>query len=142
MNRNTTVQVSIPSKFGFEKIVAECALSVAKEMDFQFSKLEDLKTAIIEACINAIEHGNKLNQKIQVHVTITSMQNALIIEVKDSGHEPIDISYEPDIKKKIDGEEKPRGWGLFLIKKLMDEVEVHSSSESGNVLTFKLYCHH
>ncbi len=136
---HNSVELCIPSKFGFEKIVAECAVFMAREMNFQPSKIEDLNTAVTEACLNAIEHGNKMDHNIQMHVTITPTKKTLVVEVRDNGMGILDDSYEPDINKKINGQDKTRGWGLFLIKNLMDEVEIKSAPKKGNVLKMVLY---
>jgi len=50
---------------GFEKVAMSTASSVAKLMGFRDERIEDLKTAVAEACINAIEHGNRLNEKAE-----------------------------------------------------------------------------
>jgi len=140
MDQNhNSVKLCIPSKLGFEKIAADCAVFIAKKMDFKPSKIEDLKTAVIEACINGIEHGNKLDQNIPVFVTLTPTEKALVVEVMDRGLAVLDDSYKPDIQKKIDGQEKTRGWGLFLIKNLMDEVEIAVDTDKGNLLKLVLY---
>ena len=56
---------------GFEKVAMSTAASVAKLMGFREDRIEDLKTAVAEACINAIEHGNRLNEKLSVGVVLT-----------------------------------------------------------------------
>lgn len=134
-----SVELCIPSKFGFEKIVAECAVFIAGGMNFQPSKIEDLKTAVTEACLNAIEHGNKMDHNLPMHIIITPTKKALVVEIMDNGTGILDDSYEPDVEKKIEGRDKTRGWGLFLIKNLMDEVEIRSVPEKGNVLKIVLY---
>ena len=53
--RPTTVEVRLPSRLGFEKVAMSTAASVAKLMGFREERIDDLKTAIAEACINAIE---------------------------------------------------------------------------------------
>jgi serine/threonine-protein kinase RsbW len=55
---------------GFEKVAMSTAASVAKLMGFREDRIEDLKTAVAEACINAIEHGNRLNEKLSVGVVL------------------------------------------------------------------------
>ena len=60
--RTATVEVRLPSRLGYEKVAMSTAASVAKLMGFREDRIEDLKTAIAEACINAIEHGNRQNE--------------------------------------------------------------------------------
>jgi anti-sigma regulatory factor (Ser/Thr protein kinase) len=68
---------------------------------------------------NAIEHGNQLNAEFGVLIGLTIQENALILNVVDQGYRPI-----PQIPAVRQEREDHRGWGLFLIKNLVDEVEV------------------
>lgn len=53
-------------RLGVEKVAMSTAASVAGIMGFSADRVEDLKTAVAEACINAIEHGNKLDDRLGV----------------------------------------------------------------------------
>ena len=99
-NQKNPVELQIPSKLGFEKVAAGCAVSIAKDMKFFPSKIDDLKTAVTEACLNAIEHGNKLNQNVNVVITMTPSEEAMVVEVLDNGGERYDYASDPDIKQK------------------------------------------
>jgi serine/threonine-protein kinase RsbW len=121
--RATTVEVRLPSRLGFEKVAMSTAASVAKLMGFREERIEDLKTAIAEACINAIEHGNRLNEKLSVGVVLSAGADALEIKVMDDGKGMKNLPIRPDIDKKMHGEEDPRGMGMFLIQALVDEAE-------------------
>ena len=122
----TTVEVRVPSRMGFEKVAMSTAASVAKLMGFRDDRIEDLKTALAEACINAIEHGNRLNEKLSVGVVLSAGVDALEVKVMDDGKgmktQPGKQS-KPDIDRKMRGEEEPRGLGMFLIQSLVDEAE-------------------
>ncbi len=121
--KTTTVEVRLPSRLGFEKVAMSTAASVAKLMGFREERIEDLKTAIAEACINAIEHGNRLNEKLSVGVVLSAGTDALEIRVMDDGKGMKNLPTKPDIDKKMHGEEDPRGMGMFLIQALVDEAE-------------------
>jgi len=121
--RTTTVEVRLPSRLGFEKVAMSTAASVAKLMGFRQERIEDLKTAIAEACINAIEHGNRLNEKLSVGVVLSAGTDELEIKVMDDGKGMKNQPSKPDIDKKMHGEEDPRGMGMFLIQALVDEAE-------------------
>jgi len=56
-----SVEVRIPSRLGFEKFGTDTAASMARMMGFSRDRIDNLKTSLAEVCINAIEHGNKLN---------------------------------------------------------------------------------
>ena len=99
------------------------ASSVAKLMGFRDDRVEDLKTAVAEACINAIEHGNRLNDKLSVGVVLSAGVDSLEVKVIDDGKGMSKRPAKPDIDRKMHGEEGPRGMGMFLIQALVDEAE-------------------
>jgi serine/threonine-protein kinase RsbW len=119
----STVEVRLPSRLGFEKVAMGTAASVAALMGFPSEKIEDLKTAVAEACINAIEHGNQLNEKLSVGVILSATSDELEVKVIDNGSGFAKQPSKPDIDRKIHGEEGPRGMGMFLIQSLVDEAE-------------------
>ena len=108
------------------------AASVAKSMNFPADRVEDLKTAVAEACMNAIEHGNKLDASTKVGISLTVDKGRLQVAVQDEGA-GIGPVATPDIDSQMEGKTDPRGWGIFLIKSLMDEVSFESTPE-GNVV--------
>ena len=92
-------------------------------MGFREARVEDLKTAVAEACINAIEHGNRLNEALSVGVVLNAGEDSLEVKVIDDGKGMKGLPHKPDIDRKIHGEEDPRGMGMFLIQALVDEAE-------------------
>jgi serine/threonine-protein kinase RsbW len=84
-SKPTTVEVRLPSRMGFEKVAMSTAAAVAKLMCFREDRIEDLKTAVAEACINAIEHGNRLNEKLSVGVVLSVSADSLEVKVIDDG---------------------------------------------------------
>jgi len=138
MNTDKNIELHIPSVMGYEKIAMECAASMAKKMGFTEDRIEDLKTAVAEACLNAIEHGNKMDTSSKVGITLTAEKSRLQVSVKDEG-KGIDEVPTPSIESKIKGEDKPRGWGIFLIKSLVNEVTFEPRPEGGNVTKMVIY---
>jgi serine/threonine-protein kinase RsbW len=129
----TSVEVRLPSRLGFEKVAMGTAASVAQLMGFPPERIEDLKTAVAEACINAIEHGNHLNEKLSVGVILSASADGLEVKVVDNGEGISKQPPRPDIDRKVHGEEDPRGMGMFLIQALVDEAEwVHDSKGNGS----------
>jgi serine/threonine-protein kinase RsbW len=125
----TRVEVRLPSRMGFEKVAMSTAAAVAKLMGFREDRVEDLKTAVAEACINAIEHGNRLNEKLSVGVVMSVDADTLEVKVIDDGKGMSKQPARPDIDRKMLGEEDPRGMGMFLIQALVDEAEWVAGSE-------------
>ena len=121
--RAKTVELRLPSRLGYEKVAMSTATSTAKLVGFRQERIEDLKTAVAEACINAIEHGNRLNEKLSVVVILSADDEGLEIKVMDDGKGMNALPIKPDIDRKMHGEEDPRGMGMFLIQALVDEAE-------------------
>jgi serine/threonine-protein kinase RsbW len=121
--KSTCVEVRLPSRLGYEKVAMSTAAAVAKLMGFREDRVEDLKTAVAEACINAIEHGNRMNESLSVGVVLSAGKDELEVKVIDDGKGMQTRPPRPDIDRKIHGEEDPRGMGMFLIQALVDEAE-------------------
>jgi serine/threonine-protein kinase RsbW len=125
MKSGSSVEVRIPSELGFEKVAMSTASSMAALMGFSRDRIEDLKTAVAEACINAIEHGNQLDSSLNVGVVMSTTDDELEVKVIDDGAGIAKAPASPDIDRKMHGEEDPRGMGMFLIQALVDEAEWH-----------------
>jgi anti-sigma regulatory factor (Ser/Thr protein kinase) len=76
-----------------------------------------------EATMNAIEHGNGNRPELPVEVSVVANQADLLVRITDQGGErPIPEVEAPDLEAKLAGLQTPRGWGLFLIKNMVDEL--------------------
>lgn len=125
MKSGTSVHVRLPSQLGFEKVAMNTAASMAELMGFSKERIDDLKTAVAEACINAMEHGNQFKDSVQVGVVLSSTEDELEVKVIDDGAGVPSKPSSPDIDRKMTGEERTRGMGMFLIESLVDEAEWH-----------------
>ncbi len=115
--------------------VAEAAGSLA----ITPARLERLKTATAEATMNAMEHGNGYRSDLDVRLVLTASDSALVVQIVDHGGDrEIANAATPDIDAKLEGRQSPRGWGLFLIEKMVDEVR---QSSSGDHHTVELVMH-
>lgn len=128
----SSIELTLPSRLGYEKIAMNTAASVAKLMGFSEDRIEDLKSAVAEACINSIEHGNKLDEALKVGIVLSVKEDSLEIRVRDQGVGPHGEIQPPNIDRKMQGEEGPRGMGMFLIQALVDEAEWMSFGEDGS----------
>jgi len=118
---------TLPSEPGNERLaLARVADSVAG-LDLAQARLERLKTAVAEATMNAIEHGNQNRAEIPVEVEVTQVGDEIVVAITDQGgeaHPGPDNPEEPDLLMKLDGGQSPRGWGLFLIRNMVDAMDV------------------
>lgn len=138
-----TIEVSLPNKLGYERIAMACSASFAKIVGFLPERIEDLKTAVSEACLNAMEHGNKNTPDARVLISMHYSDHSFSVSVMDQGEgmgEPNESLEDPDIEKKIQNLQAPRGLGIFLIKKLVDQVEFNQITDEGHMvrMVFKM----
>ncbi len=89
-------------------------------------RLERLKTAVAEAVMNAIEHGNRNRADLPVEVEISEAGGDTLVAITDQGGAgaEAEMGIEPDLALKLSGGQDPRGWGLFLIRHMVDAMEV------------------
>ena len=72
--------------------------------------------------MNAAEHGNQYRPDRRVGIRITASDARLSVGITDEGGRTVPFSAPPDLESKLAGDESPRGWGLFLIRSMVDEV--------------------
>ena len=128
------VEVSLPSKLGYERIAMDCSASFAKMAGFTPQRIEDLKTAVAEACLNAIEHGNKSHPDTRVLVTMNFKDDRFSVSVKDGGNGISRLPRDRTVMRRIENLEPPKGLGIYLIKQLMDEVEFNKMTKDGHTV--------
>lgn len=130
------VELKIPAHFGYEKVAMATAATLAKKIGLPENRIMDLNTALAEAILNAIEHGQPMNSQQQIIVTFTQEVDKLLISIRDfgQGFTPTAQPTQPDIKDKLSGIDSPRGWGWFLIEQLVDHVEVSPAPGGGTII--------
>ena len=138
MGDDGRIEIHIPAVLGSEKEAMEKAAEVARRMGFSADRVEDLKTAVAEACTNAIEHGSGGEGTARIGVSLTVGESALQVDVRDSGRGVGGEVPEPSIEQGLEGG-STRGWGIFLIRELMDDVRFETRPEGGNVVKMIIY---
>lgn len=125
------LELHLPNILGAEKEAVKKTDTIAEKMGFSRDRIEDLKTALAEACINAFEHGNKFDQNKKVKVTLAANDNSLQVIVHDEG-EGIDPEKIPKNRVRADGYPCRRGYGVFLISNLVNEFCFEKNPGAGN----------
>jgi serine/threonine-protein kinase RsbW len=80
----------------------------------------DIRLAVEEALINAIKYGNKEDKNKSVFIKLSGDSNKVEIEIKDQG-QGYDYKHTP-LPTLDENLERLSGRGVYLIKKIMDEV--------------------
>lgn len=117
---------TLASQAGNERSAMEQVAAVVEaEFDLPKATLNRLKTAVAEAVMNAMEHGNHFDPDRSVKIVVRCTRKTLTIAVTDQGRgRPIPEVTAPDLTAKLAGKESPRGWGLFLIRSMVDDLKV------------------
>lgn len=121
-------EMVIPMGDETELIAASTLEQIARRNDFLPEEINQIKTALVEACINAMEHSLSPDQKIYQRFRVES--DKLVITISSRGVVPPDMKGKSGTNGHDPGDEQAskdpterRGWGLKLIRTLMDEVE-------------------
>jgi anti-sigma regulatory factor (Ser/Thr protein kinase) len=121
----TLAELSIPSEPGNERRATEEVARAVSGLGLSERTLERLKTAVAEATMNAMEHGNHYRAEVPVVIEVSASDAELPIKITDEGSGPPAFHSErPDLEAKLEGMQTPRGWGLFLIKNMVDDMKV------------------
>jgi anti-sigma regulatory factor (Ser/Thr protein kinase) len=132
---NLTTAFSIPGEEGNERLAMDRVAAAVADLGISPARLERLRTAVSEATMNAIEYGSQGRADVPVDVEVEATPAAVIVRITDralSGAVPDDAE-TPDIDLKLAGAQKARGWGLFLIKNMVDSMDVTSDGSNQTV---------
>ena len=120
-------EFDLPSEPGNERRAMTEVAAVVEALNLPPRCLERLKTAVAEATMNAMEHGNKYQAELPASIQVLASPTAVGVRITDrGGGQPIPEAEVPDLEAKLAGLQSPRGWGLFLIKNMVDEMRVTS----------------
>jgi anti-sigma regulatory factor (Ser/Thr protein kinase) len=124
--RRVLADFTLPSEPGNERLAMEKVADAVKGLSLSKQRLDRLKTAVAEATMNAMEHGNKYRAEVPVEIMVLVEDRNLMVRITDrgSGPPPSQGGDAPDLEAKLEGMQTPRGWGLFLIKSMVDEMSI------------------
>ena len=124
----------VPSELGNERLAADRVVEAVATLGLPAAVVDRLRTVVAEATMNAIEHGNGCRADVPVGLKVSATSSALVVHVVDQGG-AVDLPETeiPDLAAKLDGLQTPRGWGLFLMRAMVDELAVTSDGEERTV---------
>jgi serine phosphatase RsbU (regulator of sigma subunit)/anti-sigma regulatory factor (Ser/Thr protein kinase) len=124
------VEFEVPSAEGNERIALERVSAIVAPLGLAEARLKRLETAVGEATMNAMEHGSHYRPDQPVTVRVLTETDRVRVQIVDLGgsreHHDAEV---PDIEAKLAGLQRPRGWGLFLIKNMVDDATETSDGE-------------
>lgn len=120
----------LPSEPGNERQAMNRVAGVFQEAGLAPDRIERVKTAVAEATMNAMEHGNHYRADLPVHISVLRSPERVVVRIVDhGGSQVIPPAEEPDLEAKLQGLQSPRGWGLFLIKNMVDDLKISSDEQ-------------
>ena len=131
------VNLTLPIRPNMEMTASKTATSLAESMGMSADKVDEVRMAVVEACINAFEHSRADDGRVYITFEVNRQGEMLQITVEDNGvgFEPEELE-TPRIEDKLKAARK-RGWGIQIIKGLMDEVDIESSGRGTSVVMRK-----
>jgi serine phosphatase RsbU (regulator of sigma subunit)/anti-sigma regulatory factor (Ser/Thr protein kinase) len=132
--RQVLLSLTLPGEPGNERTAMTRVAEAVAPLDLPSARVERLKTAVSEATMNAIEYGSQNDPAIPVEITAWVTADDLVVSIADRGLSgPIPDAEQPDLEAKLAGQQKARGWGLFLIKHMVDAMEVTTEGTTQTV---------
>lgn len=119
------IELVLPMGSDYELLAANTVEQMARRLNFRQEAINQIKTAIVEACINASEHSHSPDRKI--YQRFRAENDRLVVTIASRGIVPSNLNGQP--APKDPSSDQRRGWGLKLIKTLMDEVEFERVDE-------------
>jgi serine/threonine-protein kinase RsbW len=138
------VHLTIPVAPEMEIAATAQVAALGEWMELGRDKIDEVKMAVVEACINAFEHSGTLDHKVELKFRVATEGDAdggrtyLEVDVLDNGHgfDPSRVT-APQVGERLRAPHK-RGWGIRIIRSLMDDVRIESG-ERGTMIVMRKY---
>ena len=138
-SRLREVKLTLPMAPDMEVVASQAASSLAAFIGMSPDRVDEVRLAVVEACINAFEHSHSPERKVELTFCLIGDREPDCLEISVHDHGvgfAVSEVEEPKIETKLKGSRK-RGWGLKIIQGLMDEVRILSGSNGTTVVMSK-----
>jgi serine/threonine-protein kinase RsbW len=135
------VHLTIPVAPEMEIAATAQVAALGEWMEMGRDKIDEVKMAVVEACINAFEHSATPDHKVELAFRVGAEEGGrgayLEVDVADSGHgfDPTRLK-TPEIAAALRSSRK-RGWGIKIIESLMDDVRIESGEQGTRIVMRK-----
>ncbi len=126
-----------PARFEYLDEIREFVGAIARQGGFNDKEVYAIQLAADEAASNIIEHAYEDSTEGRLECSCGIEESDLVIKLHDDG-KPFDPSRvrKPDLKADL-SRRQIGGLGVYLMRKLMDDVRYESIPGKGNLLTMK-----
>jgi serine/threonine-protein kinase RsbW len=129
MNQSELIELFFPSDMKYLGAVDAVVQDLAREFSFSDKCINDVSTAIVEACTNAIEHGNKYSKSKRVRVAMLFEGETITTKVCDQG-DGFDFDHLSTSDDPPDALSE-RGRGIIIMKALTDNLTFSHDPDKG-----------
>ncbi len=137
---NNVMELIIPSDFKFLGAVDSAVQDLAREFSCDQRWIDDFSTALVEACTNAIEHGNKYSKEKKVRIVVELNEYRIVGQVHDEGE---GFSFDPYFSDAPPSDPDPlseRGRGIVIMRAFTDELKYSFDPQNGLCLVLTKAC--
>ena len=133
--KEAQIDLEIPMLPDIELTATQTAEAVGSFMGLEGDKVEEVKMALIEACINSIEHSQSKDNRLHIDFSIGTEE--LRIAISDRGHGFDVEAVRERLRQRRASGKRHRGWGLQLMQELVDDVDIQSDSNGTKITLVK-----
>jgi len=117
----TLTGFEVPSDLTWVRAARDRAIACLGQLPVPAERIEPLRSAVAEAIVNAIEHGNRLRRELAVRIEVRAGAGTARVAVTDRAADRAGSGVD-DLAE--DGPGEPRGWGLMLMRGGSDRMRV------------------
>ena len=128
-------ELKIDAKVENLPVIADFIAAVMRQLDIE-EGVSEIQIAVDEACTNIIQHAYSGKGGI-ITISCKLQDDDLVITIRDEGR-PFDPGSVPlpDVEANLE-ERRIGGLGIYLMRKLMDDVSYNFNAKKGNKLTMR-----
>jgi serine/threonine-protein kinase RsbW len=113
-----TISIKLPNRMEYLGVPDVVLMEVCGDLGCARRSLEELGTAVIEACTNAMEHGNRLDEFTGVEVVIEIADPTVAVTVYDRGPGFDHAHWQPSADLM-----RQRGRGILIMREFTDDLD-------------------
>jgi serine/threonine-protein kinase RsbW len=130
--RAETIRLDIPTSYHHLSIVSACIAELLGQVTDLIDRevlIYNVQLAVHEACTNIVDHAydGEPRGRVVIDLTYDTSRTQLVVELHDTGH-GFDLTGVPALNLE---QPQEHGYGLFLIRNLMDDV-IYTPGPDGN----------
>ncbi|MEJ2697990.1 MAG: ATP-binding protein [Candidatus Sulfobium sp.] len=131
----SSFEMVIPMASDAELVAAKAVEQIGRNINLSADLTDQIQMALIESCINAAEHSGSYDKRIFLKFSVHRDRLEIIIESPGRFFEP-DMEEPLETEKRLSSDSK-RGWGLKLMRRIMDDVRIDRLADRTRVILVK-----